>query len=197
MTLESSTFLQRGPIVSNFGHKGTTPSREISPLVVLSPTKSFHAAGTLTEPPVSDPIPIEARLNATDPAAPEDEPPDTASKLFIQGVVFVIGFKPRPENASSDMWVLPKHTNPALVACCKTTASDCGTLPDNNKVPASVFISLLSNKSFHDIGTPSSKLKRVLFFALTSACSASFNALSEDTLVYISFCNGCFFIAFI
>ena len=99
--------------MSNFGHKGTTPLREISRLVVFSPTKSFQAAGTLTDPPVSDPMPIDAKLNATDPAAPEDEPPDTASKLFTHGVVLVMGFKPNPENANSDIWVLPKHTNPA------------------------------------------------------------------------------------
>ena len=75
----------------------------MSPLVVFKPTKSFQAAGILTDPPVSDPIPMAAKPKATDPAAPEDEPPDTASKLFIQGVVSVIGFKPKPENASSDM----------------------------------------------------------------------------------------------
>ena len=58
-------------------------------------------------------MPIDAKLNATDPAAPEDEPPETASKLFTHGVVLVMGFKPNPENANSDIWVLPIHTSPA------------------------------------------------------------------------------------
>ena len=74
----SSTERQRGPIVSKRAHSGTTPLKDSRPLVVLSPTKSFQAAGTLTDPPVSDPIAKAANPNATDAAAPEEEPPETA-----------------------------------------------------------------------------------------------------------------------
>ena len=74
----SSTERQRGPIVSKRAHSGTTPLKDNRSLVVLSPTKSFQAAGTLTEPPVSDPIARAANPNATDAAAPEEEPPETA-----------------------------------------------------------------------------------------------------------------------
>ncbi len=49
------------------------------PEVVFNPTRSFQTDGTRTEPPVSEPIASGAMLNATDAAAPEDDPPDTAS----------------------------------------------------------------------------------------------------------------------
>ena len=65
--------------MSKLSDKGTTPFNDNRPAVVFNPTKSFQALGTLTEPPVSDPIPHTARLNATEAAAPDDEPPATAS----------------------------------------------------------------------------------------------------------------------
>ena len=68
-----------GPTVSKRGQSGTTPSSESRPGVVLRPTRSFHAEGTRTDPPVSEPIPAAASPNATEVAAPEDDPPDTAS----------------------------------------------------------------------------------------------------------------------
>ena len=81
----SETVLHKGPTVSKLSDNGTTPCNDNRPAVVFNPTRSFHALGTLTEPPVSDPIPQEAKLNATEAAAPEDEPPATASKLFMHG----------------------------------------------------------------------------------------------------------------
>ena len=75
----SSTLFVNGPTVSNRLHKGTTPSRESLPAVVLKPTKSFQAAGIRTEPPVSEPIPAAARPNDTDVAAPDEDPPGTDS----------------------------------------------------------------------------------------------------------------------
>ena len=56
-----------------------------------------------TEPPVSDPIAPAAKPNATDAAAPEDEPPGTASGSFLFGGVPITGFRPKPENAISDI----------------------------------------------------------------------------------------------
>jgi len=50
------------------------------PDVVLRPTKSFQAAGFLTEPPVSEPIPAAARPKETEVAAPDDDPPGTHSE---------------------------------------------------------------------------------------------------------------------
>ena len=97
----SSTDLQSGPTVSNRGQRGTTPSSERRPHAVFRPTRSFQADGMRTEPPVSEPIPAAASPNATEAAAPEDEPPETASGSFTQGGDSVTGFSPSPENASS------------------------------------------------------------------------------------------------
>ena len=77
--------------MSNFAQSGTTPTSDRSPVVVFSPTRSFHTDGIRTEPPVSDPIPAAASPKATDAAAPEDDPPGTASASFTQGGVSVIG----------------------------------------------------------------------------------------------------------
>ena len=52
---------------------------------VFNPTRSFHAAGIRTDPPVSDPIPAAASPKATDAAAPDDDPPGTALASFTQG----------------------------------------------------------------------------------------------------------------
>ena len=191
----SSTLLHRGPMVSKSGFNGTDPLTERRPIVVFSPTKSFHAAGIRTDPPVSEPIPAEARLNATDAAAPDDEPPGTAASSFTHGGVLVIGLRPKPENANSDIWVFPKHTNPALDAFLSTTASDLGVLPFNNKEPASVKVPTVSNKSFQDTGTPSKRLFRIPFVARSLDSSASFIALLSVNRAYILSLRECSLIA--
>ena len=73
--MASSTDFTIGPTVSNLGHNGTTPLRFKRLWVVLRPTKLFHAAGTLTEPPVSEPIEPATRFKVTLTAAPEEDPP--------------------------------------------------------------------------------------------------------------------------
>ena len=45
-----------GPRVSKLGQSFKTPFKSIILWVVFNPTKLFHAAGILTDPPVSDPI---------------------------------------------------------------------------------------------------------------------------------------------
>lgn len=108
----SSTVLQSGPTVSNFAASGTAPLRLSTPEVVLRPTRSFHADGIRTEPPVSDPIPADANPYATDVAAPEDDPPGAASGSWMFGGVAVLGFTPSPEKANSVWCVLPRQTKP-------------------------------------------------------------------------------------
>ena len=83
----SSTVFVIGPTVSKLLHKGTTPCIGTLPNVVFKPTKSFQAAGILTEPPVSEPMAAGASPKATDAAAPEEEPPDTAVKSLTHGGV--------------------------------------------------------------------------------------------------------------
>ena len=75
----SSTVWVSGPTVSKRAQSGTTPFRDSRPEVVFSPTRSFHAAGTRTDPPVSEPMAAGASPKATEPAAPEDDPPASAS----------------------------------------------------------------------------------------------------------------------
>ncbi len=113
MFTASSTERHSGPTVSNFAQSGTTPFNDSNPDVVFNPTRSFQVDGMRTEPPVSEPTAAAAKLNATDAAAPEDEPPATALGLFTQGGDSVTGFRPRPEKNSSDIWVLPKQIKPA------------------------------------------------------------------------------------
>ena len=64
--------------------------------MVFSPTRSFHAAGTRTEPAVSEPIAAAASPKATDAAAPDEEPPGASSGSLMFGGVAVTGFTPRP-----------------------------------------------------------------------------------------------------
>ena len=67
----------------------------------MRPTRLFQAAGTLTDPPVSEPIDPEFKFKATLTAAPEEEPPGASLGSIALGGVFVIGLTPRPEKAYS------------------------------------------------------------------------------------------------
>ena len=124
--------------------------------MVFRPTRSFHAAGTRTEPAVSEPMPAAARPKATEAAAPEEEPPGASSGSLMLGGVAVTGLRPRPEKASSVRWVLPRQTRPARVAVASTAASRSGTRPASSAEPASVAMPAVSKRSFQLIGTPSS-----------------------------------------
>ena len=170
---QSSTERAKGPTVSKVSHKGTTPVSGRRPVVVFRPTRSFQAAGIRTEPPVSDPIPAGASPKATEAAAPEEDPPDTAFSSLIQGLVAVIGLSPSPEKASSDIWVLPRQTSPSRVAAVNTAASACGTRPFKRAEPASVSTPAVSNRSFQLIGTPSSNTLRCPVLAREAAPIAS------------------------
>ena len=64
-----------GPTVSRAGTSGKTPSVEIAPIGVLSPTTPHAAAGTRTEPPVSVPSASAPMPTASAAALPELEPP--------------------------------------------------------------------------------------------------------------------------
>ena len=90
-------------MVSKLGHRGITPFMGSAPCDVLKPTTLFHAAGTLTEPPVSDPILAEDNPKLVETPAPDDEPPGARSALIELGGVAVMGLMPSPENANSVM----------------------------------------------------------------------------------------------
>ena len=151
----SPTERHSGPTVSKVPQSGTDPATDKRPWVVLNPVISFQADGIRTDPPVSEPIPAAARPKATEAAAPDDDPPGTTSGSFTLGEVAVIGFRPRPENAISDRCVLPRQTRPAAVALRSTSASVSGIRPAIRRVPASVAVPAVSNRSFQLTGTPS------------------------------------------
>ena len=64
---------------------GTTPAVEISPLVALSPTRLFSAAGTRPDPAVSVPKAKLATPSATASDDPALEPPDGYSGNTLFG----------------------------------------------------------------------------------------------------------------
>ena len=62
-------------MLSSVGESGTAPPTDTFRWVGRKPTTPHKAAGTRIEPTVSEPIAAAAMPAATDPAAPEDEPP--------------------------------------------------------------------------------------------------------------------------
>ena len=178
---QSSTLRASGPMVSKVSHSGTVPVSGKSPAVVLRPTRSFQAAGIRTDPPVSDPIAAGASPKATEAAAPDEDPPATASGSLTDGGVAVTGFSPSPEKASSDIWVFPRQTSPARVARASTSASAPGVRCFSSADPASVAVPAVSNRSFQDSGTPSSSPLRRPALARPAAAIASARARSGVT----------------
>src|SRR3989442_14847751 len=86
MNAASSTERASGPGVSSVELSGRTPYVLIRPAVTLSPTVPFHAAGILTEPPVSVPIATGASPAATATPEPLDEPPGGRCTATSQGL---------------------------------------------------------------------------------------------------------------
>ncbi len=144
--------------------------------MVFKPTKSFHATGMRTEPPVSDPIAPTAKSQAIDATAPEEDSPTAAAASLIHTGVAVTGFRPKPLEASYDICVLSRQTKPCAVAFAKTSASFASTRLVKRAEPASVGYSALSNESFQLIGTPSNGNLNLPVFARCCAASASARA---------------------
>lgn len=71
----SSAVQHSGPATSSDQQLGKIPARLTSPKVGLMPASPHAAAGSRTEPPVSDPSANSAVPAATAAPAPEDEPP--------------------------------------------------------------------------------------------------------------------------
>ncbi len=78
----SSTHLPKGPIWSNEEAKAMRPYLETLPYVGLKPEMPQKLAGSLIEPPVSDPRATADSSAATEAAEPPDEPPGTLFKLY-------------------------------------------------------------------------------------------------------------------
>ena len=142
----SATSRLSGPTVSMLVLRPSTPSSGSSPKLVLRPTRPFQAAGTRTEPPVSEPIAAAARPRERETAAPEDDPPGSRATSSSKGLggVPVCGFRPRMEKANSLWLVLPRQTRPARVARARTLASPAATRSASTGVPWPVTSPALS-----------------------------------------------------
>jgi len=75
MSAQSSAVRASGPTVSSECESGMAPCRETRPHVVLRPVTPQAAAGSLTEPPVSEPSAPKMSRAATAAPDPLDEPP--------------------------------------------------------------------------------------------------------------------------
>ena len=136
------------------------PARLIRPSVGLMPTSPHADDGQTTEPSVSVPMPIAARLAATAAPVPELEPHGLRSSTY--------GFfacPPRPlqpldecverKFAHSLRFVLPRMTAPASRRRCATCESRCAMESASASEPAVVCIrSAVSMLSLIRIGMP-------------------------------------------
>ena len=87
------------------------------PIVVLSPLSPHQEAGSLTEPPVSVPIPHGARHAATATPVPLLDPPGVRATAGSHGFHGVprCWLVPQPPIANSTVWVLPSTIMPAAI----------------------------------------------------------------------------------
>ena len=83
--MASRTDRVSAPTESSVLDSGTVPAVGTVRAVGLNPTTPHKAAGMRSEPPVSDPSPINAAPVATDTAAPLDEPPGMRATCVSQG----------------------------------------------------------------------------------------------------------------
>ena len=99
-----------------------------------------------TEPPVSDPIASAARPDATETAAPEDDPPGASGSEPENGFAGVpkVGLRPRPEKANSDWLVLPGMTQPARTPRATSGQSRSGTRSRSRSEPWDVGMPAVS-----------------------------------------------------
>src|SRR5438034_2108561 len=87
------------------------------PIVVLSPERPHHDAGSRTEPPVSVPIAHGAMPDATATPEPLLDPPGVRGTSGSHGFHGVprCWFVPQPPIANSTVWVLPRTMSPAAI----------------------------------------------------------------------------------
>src|SRR5271169_4218754 len=88
------------------------------PIVVLSPVRPHHAAGSRTEPPVSVPIAQGANPAATATPEPLLDPPGVRATSGSHGFhgVPLCWLVPQPPIANSTVCVLPMTISPAAIS---------------------------------------------------------------------------------
>ncbi len=156
MRAVSSTERAIGPGVSSVNESGSTPWVLIRPAVTLSPTIPHHAAGSLTEPPVSVPIATGASPAATATAEPLDEPPGvrcTALSHGLRGVPMCV-LVPQLPMANSTVCVLPRTIMPAAMSRSASVAVTGDTRSAHTLEPPVVTRPSMSTRSLSAMGTP-------------------------------------------
>ena len=123
----SATERPSGPTVSNEGQSGNTPSIGTLPCRVLSPTISQAAAGSLTEQPVSVPIPRSHSPPAIAAALPLEEPPVVRPGRTGLCTVPYHSFVPSTPQANSARFAFPTTAAPASSTRSTTIAWRSGT----------------------------------------------------------------------
>ena len=113
----SAAVRAKSPAVSMLGDKGTMPSFSHLPTLVLRPNVPQKAAGTRTEPEVSEPKASWQAPIHNDTGAPELEPPGTRCCWVSNGLTGTgqWGLVPKPPKANSTVWVLPQTWAPTFV----------------------------------------------------------------------------------
>ncbi len=179
-----------GPAVSWLCEIGTMPLRLNRPSVGLMPTSALLFDGETTEPSVSVPTPIAARLAAIAAPEPELEPDGFRSSAYGSWV-----WPPRPlqplvewverKFAHSLRFVLPRMTAPACRRRCTMKASLGGVMPASASEPAVVIMrSAVAMLSLSRTGMPCSGPRgpRLLRSASRLSAMASASGLSSMTL---------------
>src|SRR5206468_11694027 len=156
MNAASSTERASGPGVSSVELSGRTPYVLIRPAVTFRPTMPHHAAGILTEPPVSVPIATGARPAETATPEPLDEPPGvrcTARSHGLRGVPMCV-LAPHLYIANSTVCVLPRTIIPAAMGRWAKVAVTGDTRSAHTLEPPVVTRPWRSTRSLSAIGTP-------------------------------------------
>ena len=149
------------------------------PIVVLSPERPHHDAGSRTEPPVSVPMPHGAMPDATATPVPLLDPPG------VRGVSRSHGFHgvprcslvPQPPIANSTVCVLPRTIMPAAISL-RASVAVAGERRSRHAIePPVVTRPSRSIKSLSAIGTPCSGPtewpERIALSAASAASRAS------------------------
>ena len=152
-----ATVVAIGPIVSRPGASGHTPSSDMRPWVVFRPAMPQQAAGTRTEPPVSEPSATSASPAATAVAEPLEDPPGMSPGSSGFTGVPNHGLEPIGSMASSWRFVLPTNRAPAARRPARQAASAeaASAVRSTARHPAVVGTPSMSMRSFTATRGPS------------------------------------------
>ena len=158
---QSAALRARKPAQSRLGASGITPSIGSMPCVGFSPVTPQHAAGSRTEPPVSEPSAANACRAATAAPLPLEEPPVTCAAFQGLGRAPRCALSPTGLSANSAMCSAPSVTAPAASSRAISVAVRAGRCPARMRLPHSIGAPARANMSLCASGTPCSGPKRL------------------------------------